>query len=126
MDTATDILARAVRLHQSGALAAAAPLYRDALAQDADNPSALYLYGLLGLQQGSLEQAGQCLVRADTLRPHHLGTRAALAELRLRQGATQQAERADLRATSIASALSSGSSGPKRRPRFTSPSSARD
>jgi tetratricopeptide (TPR) repeat protein len=91
MDTAIDLLSRAVRLHQDGALDAAAPLYRAALDRDADNPSALYLYGLLGLRQGRMAQAGDCLARADALRPRHAGTLAALAELRLRAGAVDEA-----------------------------------
>lgn len=87
----TELLARAARLHQDGALRQAASLYREALAQDAENPSALYLYGLLGLQLGRMDQAGRYLARAEALRPRHPGTRAALAELRLRQGAAAEA-----------------------------------
>jgi len=91
MQTDTDLLAHAVRLHEQGRLDEAEPLYRDVLAHDADNPSALYLCGLLGLQRGQPDEAALLLGRAAAARPAHLGTLAALATARLAQGAPAEA-----------------------------------
>ena len=69
MQTDTDLLADAVRLHEQGRLDEAEPLYRDVLAHDAGNPSALYLCGLLGLQRGQPDEAAILLGRAAAARP---------------------------------------------------------
>ena len=52
-----EIVNRAVSLHQAGQLAAAEPLYRQALAAGVSNPQILHLYAALLYQQGRMAEA---------------------------------------------------------------------
>jgi predicted O-linked N-acetylglucosamine transferase (SPINDLY family) len=72
------LLRQALQLHQAGHLAAAEPLYRQALATDGQNYPALYLLGQLLLQQGNLPEAILMLQRALALKPDAAETLAAL------------------------------------------------
>jgi tetratricopeptide (TPR) repeat protein len=60
--------------------------YRDVLAECPDDPSAMYLYGLLQLQRGQSERAAESLTRAATLRPKHVDTRLSLGRALLSAG----------------------------------------
>ncbi len=62
-------LAQAVQLHRSGQLAQAEAAYRRLLSQNARNPDALYLLGVLCAQKGALAEAEQLLKQATGLRP---------------------------------------------------------
>jgi predicted TPR repeat methyltransferase len=67
--TAGHDIAEAVRLHQSGDLAAARVVYEAALADDPDCVDALHFLGLLRHQEGDSEQALQLIGRALELLP---------------------------------------------------------
>lgn len=79
------MLAKALSLHQKGALSEARALYREILEREPDNHEALHLLGALALQSGQPEEA-ECLIgRAIELNPRgeiYYGNRAnALRQL---------------------------------------------
>jgi tetratricopeptide (TPR) repeat protein len=86
MVTIHDRLAGALRRHQAGDLIGARSLYDGVLAEDADQATALYLYGLLHLQAGRPAAAAALLARSAAVRPAHAGTAAALGAARLQTG----------------------------------------
>lgn len=59
-----ELLAEGLRLHQSGRVADAAPLYRQVLDRMPDQPAANHLLGLVNLQQGKPEEAVLLISRA--------------------------------------------------------------
>ena len=63
----TDILAEAIRLHQSGNLAEAESLYRQILLNDPDHADALHLLGVAAYQGGNNKQAVENIERAITI-----------------------------------------------------------
>ncbi|GBD95714.1 MAG TPA: tetratricopeptide repeat protein [Nitrospirae bacterium] len=65
----TDILAEAIRLHQSGNLAEAESLYRQILLNDPDHADALHLLGVTAYQRGNNKQAVENIERAITINP---------------------------------------------------------
>lgn len=59
-----ELLAEGLRLHQSGRMAEAAPLYRQVLDRMPDQPAANHLLGLINLQQGKPDEAVRLISRA--------------------------------------------------------------
>ena len=70
----------AVRLHQSGQLAAAARLYESFLDRDATHVDALHLLGVARHQLGQVRAGRRLIGRAVALRPQAAVFRATLAE----------------------------------------------
>jgi tetratricopeptide (TPR) repeat protein len=62
-------LSEALEEHQRGNLEHATALYKAALAEDPNQPDALYLLGLVAIQNGDPRQAVQLIGRAAALRP---------------------------------------------------------
>ncbi len=67
--TIADLLAAAVRQHETGELAAAEALYRQVLAREPEHPDALHLLGLIAQASGDLTSAATGIRRALALRP---------------------------------------------------------
>jgi tetratricopeptide (TPR) repeat protein len=76
------IVAAALERHQAGSQDEAEALYRQALAADPSDPTALYLYGLLHFEVGHSERAAELLETVVALRPDHAQARLTLAQLR--------------------------------------------
>jgi tetratricopeptide (TPR) repeat protein len=74
------ILSEALEEHQRGNLERASGLYQAALAEDPDHPDALYLLGLIAIQQGHPRQAVLLIGRAAELRPGDAVIHANLGE----------------------------------------------
>ena len=87
----SDALARALAHHRAGRLAAAEPLYRQALAAQPENAELLHLYGLLHHETGRAETAAELLGRAIELDPGHAGARNNLANLLFARGEVEAA-----------------------------------
>jgi len=66
----SDILKRAVTLHQAGRLEEAARLYEQVLTQNADHPDALHLLGMVRYHMKAYDEAERLVERAVTLNPH--------------------------------------------------------
>jgi tetratricopeptide (TPR) repeat protein len=79
---ATDLLAAALEQHQAGRHDDAERLYRRALDADPNEPTALYLYGLMAFEAGRAEQAAELFEQVVALRPSHVEAQATLANLR--------------------------------------------
>ncbi|HEY3889837.1 MAG TPA: tetratricopeptide repeat protein [Caulobacteraceae bacterium] len=79
---AADVLAAALEQHQAGRHDDAERLYRQALAADPHEPTALYLYGLMAFEAGRAEQAAALFETVVALRPDHAEAQTALARLR--------------------------------------------
>jgi len=75
-----DEFASAVRLHQSGELAAATRLYESILDRDSTHADAFHLLGVLRHQQGQSRLATELIGRAVALRPGAAVFRATLGE----------------------------------------------
>ena len=75
------ILGKALEHHQAGRHAEADALYRQALAADPEEPTALYLFGLLNFEAGQIEAALERLGRVVELRPDHAQARFTLANV---------------------------------------------
>jgi tetratricopeptide (TPR) repeat protein len=73
-------LSEALEEHQRGNLERASGLYQAALAEDPDHPDALYLLGLIAIQQGHPRQAVLLIGRAAELRPGDAVIHANLGE----------------------------------------------
>ena len=69
----------AIEHQRAGRLPQAQALLQDALLQDPDNPSALFLLGTTRLALGHAEEAASLLARAVRLRPGHRPQRQAFA-----------------------------------------------
>jgi Tfp pilus assembly protein PilF len=69
MESPSDALAAATRLHQFGQLAEAEALYRRVLERDPKHPGALHLLGVLAHQQGHDDRAAGLIALAMELRP---------------------------------------------------------
>lgn len=71
----SDVLARAIEMHQNGQLTSAEQLYRQVLADDERNADALHLLGVLYHQQGGHAQAvdliGQAIACCPTVAAFH-------------------------------------------------------
>ncbi len=95
------MMAEAVRLHQSGQIAAAAQLYQRVLASDPGHADALHLLGLAALQSGQAEQAVGLIGKAISLRgrepSYHFHLALALQSL----GALDEAEASYRRVLSL-------------------------
>jgi tetratricopeptide (TPR) repeat protein len=89
-DTHT-ILGEALEHHQAGRRAEAERLYRQALAADPDEPTALYLYGLLNFESGQVEAALNQLGKVVALRPDHAQARFTLANVQHWRGRYEDA-----------------------------------
>lgn len=59
-----EMLSEALQLHQSGRVGDAAPIYRQVLDRDPDQPAANHLLGLVHLQRGEAEDAVRLIRRA--------------------------------------------------------------
>jgi tetratricopeptide (TPR) repeat protein len=92
MDDAADPLTEGLRLHQAGAPAAAATLYRRALAADPANADAHHLLGLALHAQGRMEAGLAALARARALRPAEPLYAGNLGRLHLAAGDAAAAE----------------------------------
>jgi len=79
---ATDILAAALEQHQAGRHDDAEPLYQSAIEADPNDPTALYLYGLMAFGVGRAEQAAELFEQVVALRPGHVEAQVTLANLR--------------------------------------------
>ncbi|HEX4196770.1 MAG TPA: tetratricopeptide repeat protein [Caulobacteraceae bacterium] len=79
---ATDILAAALEQHQAGRHDQAEPLYRRALEASPNEPTALYLYGLMVFEAGRADQAADLFEQVVALRPDHAEAQVTLANLR--------------------------------------------
>jgi tetratricopeptide (TPR) repeat protein len=77
----TDVLSRALSQHQAGRHDDAEQLYRQALATDPHEPTALYLYGLLAFEAGRVDQAAELFEAVVALRPDHAEAQTTLARL---------------------------------------------
>ena len=73
-------LSEALEEHRRGNLERAARVYEAALAEDPDHPDALYLLGVVAIQQGDPQQAVHLIGRAAALRPADAVIHANLAE----------------------------------------------
>jgi len=73
-------LAKAFRLHHSGALTAAGHFYEAILSRDPEQVDALQLLGVLRQQQGQFAQSVVLLEKAVALRPGEASSHANLAE----------------------------------------------
>jgi len=80
------LLGEALEHHQAGRHAEAAALYRLALDADPNEPTALYLYGLLNFETGQVEAALDLMRRVVEVRPNHAQARFTLANLLLWRG----------------------------------------
>ncbi|HXQ09759.1 MAG TPA: tetratricopeptide repeat protein [Caulobacteraceae bacterium] len=76
------IVALALERHRAGLRHEAEALYRQALAADPGDPTALYLYGLLNFELGRSDEAAEFLETVVALRPDHAQARLTLAQLR--------------------------------------------
>ncbi|MCA9115881.1 MAG: tetratricopeptide repeat protein, partial [Planctomycetaceae bacterium] len=98
MHSLQEQLEAAVRLHQSGDLAQAQPLYEQVLEQQATHPDALHLYGVLLHQRQQPQGAVEYIRRAIRLNPHsplyHSNLAAALLETGNAAGAVSACRRA--------------------------------
>jgi tetratricopeptide (TPR) repeat protein len=75
-----DLLTSALELHQAGRLDAAAPMYRQVLAQEQGQADAWHLLGVLHHQQADHARAVELIGRAVALRPNVPAFHANLAE----------------------------------------------
>ena len=73
-------LSEALEEHRRGNLERARSLYEAALAEDPDQPDALYLLGLVAIQNGNPQQAVLLIGRAAMLRPGEAVIHANLGE----------------------------------------------
>lgn len=81
-----DLLRSALARHGAGALAEAAALYRELLAQDPDHVDALQMLGTIEHQLGRSDDALALFDRALALRPAHAGVLANRAAVELDRG----------------------------------------
>jgi tetratricopeptide (TPR) repeat protein len=79
-------LAAGLAHHQAGQLAAAEAAYRSVLARDPEQPSALYLCGVLLLATGRTAEAERLLAAAAAVRPDHTESCFAHANALQRKG----------------------------------------
>ncbi len=80
--TAQDLVAAGLERHQAGRHAEAEQLYAAALKHDPEEPTALYLFGLLAFETGRPQQAAALLRRVADLRPRNVEARFTLAGVR--------------------------------------------
>ena len=85
------MLLAAIGHQQATHFAEAEALYRAVLADTPDDPSAVYLYGLLQLGTGQTAAAVANLGHAASLRPHHLATHLGLGRALLAEGQSADA-----------------------------------
>ena len=90
------VLAEALESHRAGRADEAERLYRQALAEQPADPTALYLYGLFNFEAGRSDAAAALLHRVVGLRPDHAQARLTLAQLRHWRG-EHEAAAADYR-----------------------------
>ncbi|MGH7032163.1 MAG: tetratricopeptide repeat protein [Stellaceae bacterium] len=92
------IFGEALRLHQSGRLAEAEQLYRQALARDPRHADSLHLLGVLAYQAGrhadAVELIGQAIRLKDTVAFYHNNLGLALKDQGKRSAAMERFERA--------------------------------
>ena len=81
MTDSAEILASALEAHQAGQREAAEALYRQVLAAEPTNPTALYLCGLLNFEWGRVDEAEVLLRGVVDARPDQAEGHAALAGL---------------------------------------------
>lgn len=86
MGDASATLLTAIRHQQAARHVEAEALYRAVLADDPDDPHAMYLYGLLQLGTGQTAAAVGSLGRAASLRPSHVASRIGLGRALLAVG----------------------------------------
>ncbi len=86
-----DEFARAVELHQSGDLAAAARLYESVLDDDRAHADALHLLGMLRHQQGQNRLAAKLIGKAVGLRPDVAIFHASMGEIHRALGQLEEA-----------------------------------
>ncbi len=86
MSTITALLAAAQQHHQAGRLPEADRLYREILQQQPNQPTALYLLGLMAHQVGHLEDAIAHYERALTAQPNYLDAHNNLGAALQQQG----------------------------------------
>ena len=88
------ILGEALEHHQAGRHDQAAGLYRQALEADPNEPTALYLYGLLNFETGQIEAALGLLRKVVAARPDHAQAGFTLANLLAWRGEYDEAIKA--------------------------------
>lgn len=91
MKTAS-LIARAVSLHQRGALAEAESVYRRVLKQQREHPDALHFLGLIAHQKGRAEEAIALLRRAVAAAPGYAAAACNLGNLLKLAGLPEEAE----------------------------------
>ena len=69
MESPSDALAAAIRLHRLGQLAEAEALYRRVLERDPKHPGALHLLGVMAHHQGHDDRAAELIALAIELKP---------------------------------------------------------
>lgn len=99
--TTSDLLDRALALHQSGRVGEAAKLYEAVLAGDAAHPAANHLMGLVHLQQGRAAEAADHIARAVRSKPENSQYQANLGVALNAAGRSAEAVDALQRATTI-------------------------
>jgi tetratricopeptide (TPR) repeat protein len=77
-----DVLAAALEHHQAGRHDDAERLYRRALDANPNEPTAIYLYGLMAFETGRADQAAALFETVVALRPNHVEAQTTLARLR--------------------------------------------
>lgn len=95
-DTATSLqtlLKNAVAAHGAGNLSEAETLYREVLARDAEQPTALYLLGVMALQVGRPEVATGLIARSLERQPGNAEAQYNLGNAFLALGRQAEAER---------------------------------
>jgi tetratricopeptide (TPR) repeat protein len=80
------LLAAALDHHRAGRRDAAEPLYQRVLTVDPDEPTALYLFGLMNFEAGRPDRAERLLERLAEVRPDHAEANVALANIRYWRG----------------------------------------
>ena len=91
MQDVANRLIEAIGHQQAARYAEAEAAYRNVLAEDPDEPSATYLYGLLQLRTGRPTQAAHHLARAVVRRPGHADARLSLGRALLSAGRAVEA-----------------------------------
>ncbi len=75
-----DLLAAAIRMHQSGQLGQASQIYQRLLAMDPQNPEALHMLGVLNHQRGDHRRAVELIGRAVAIVPNAYNYHANMGE----------------------------------------------
>jgi protein O-GlcNAc transferase len=94
MESPSELLAAAVRLHRDGDLGRAEELYGRILGRDPEHPDALHLLGVAAHQRGRDDRAAELIARAIAARPEEASYRSNLGVALRGLGRLEEAEAA--------------------------------